>query len=67
MICSGYICTMFRKMPSKYAQAFLSRVSSQIVAVHSGPVTKVFFYALSIGLLFGTGISRVVSSEPCKR
>ena len=54
MICSGYICTMFRKMPSKYAQAILSSVSSKIVATHSGPVTKVFFYALSIGLLFGT-------------
>ena len=53
MICSGYICTMLSKMPSKYARAILSRVSSQIVAAHSGPVTKVFFYALSLGLLFG--------------
>ena len=38
-------------MPSKYAQAILSNFSSKIVATHSGPVTKVFFYALWIGLL----------------
>ena len=38
---------------SKYAQAILSSVSSKIVSTHSGPVTKVLFYVLSIGLLFG--------------